>query len=220
MTTTSTTSVPDVHEMVVVHRVFRREFAALPDLIRAVGDGARGRAAIVAEHLRLLLDGLHLHHTGEDVVLWPLLLTRAAPSTRFVETMQDQHEAVEECVAGIEDALVAWRDDPTGQARERLAGLVEALHRTLVEHLDLEEREILPLIVRHVTVAEWRSVGEHGKDAMTARQLPLMFGSILEDADPDERRKMLATLPLPVRWLMATLGVRQYRRYISRVRAG
>ena len=28
---------PDINEMVVIHRVFRREFAAIPGLVRRVG---------------------------------------------------------------------------------------------------------------------------------------------------------------------------------------
>jgi hypothetical protein len=47
-----------------------------------------------------------------------------------------------------------------------------------------------------------------------------MFGAILEEANPDERAQMLKLLPPPIRLLMRTLGARQYRSYISRVRAG
>jgi hypothetical protein len=55
---------------------------------------------------------------------------------------------------------------------------------------------------------------------MTRDQLPIMFGALLEDAQPDERAKMLTNLPLPIRLFMRTLGMRQYRRYIAAVRAG
>ena len=34
----------------------------------------------------------------------------------------------------------------------------------------------------------------------------------------DERRAMLARLPLPVRLVLRTIGARQYRRYVIRVR--
>ena len=71
----------------------------------------------------------------------------------------------------------------------------------------------------HISVAEWDSLGEHGKESMSARQLPLMFGAILEEATEDERQRMLAHLPGPVRLVMRTVGARQYRRYITRVRA-
>ena len=83
----------------------------------------------------------------------------------------------------------------------------------------MEEREILPLASRHLTAAEWDQMGEHGKDAMSTSQLPIMFGLVLEDADDEERARMLAHLPTPIRVALRTVGAWQFRRYIRRVRA-
>jgi hypothetical protein len=215
----STEARPDVNEMVVIHRVFRRELTALPTLVRRVADGDTARAAIVGGHLALILAGLHMHHTGEDEVLWPLLLERAAPSTGLVETMQAQHHRVDEYADQVGPLLGAWKASASRLRGEQLARTVEQFAEALFEHLDLEEREILPLVSRHISIAEWDSLGEHGKESMSSRQLPLMFGSILEDADGDERSRMLAHLPGPIRLVMRTIGARQYRRYITRVRA-
>ena len=71
-----TTTLTNVHDMVIVHRAFRRELAVIPRLVRAVPAGDTRRAAVVARHARLVLQGLHLHHTGEDELLWPKLLER------------------------------------------------------------------------------------------------------------------------------------------------
>ncbi len=209
---------PDVHEMVVVHRAFRREFSAIADMIRRTPDGDTRRATVVADHLRLGLAGLHMHHTGEDVILWPLLLERAAPSTGLVETMQAQHHGVEARTEAITPALAAWEATPTAARGEKLAGLVDEFTAALVEHLDLEEREILPLAARHLTVAEWTQLGQHGQDAMSASQKPIMFGLLLEDVDPDERALMLGTLPPPIRLLVRTVGAWQFKRYVKRLR--
>ncbi len=88
-----------------------------------------------------------------------------------------------------------------------------------MEHLDLEEREILPLASRHVTAAEWNQMGEHGKDTMSPSQLPIMFGMVLEEADDEERGRMLSNLPLPIRLLLKTVGAWQFKRYVRRLRA-
>ena len=61
-------------------------------------------------------------------------------------------------------------------------------------------------------------LGEHGIEEMDKRMLPILFGAILEDANPDERRAMLAKQPLAVRLLLKLVGARQYRRYVTRVR--
>jgi len=219
MTTTDTTrTTPNVHEMVVIHRLFRRELTAIPRFIRETRDGDVDRARVVGDHLALVLETLHVHHTSEDELLWPLLLERAAPSADLVHTMEQQHHGVEASIGDLDGQLPRWAAAPTRSAGERLATHVDALRVALLEHLDLEEREILPVVAQHLSVAEWDALGEHGKNATPRKHLPLVFGAILEDADERERAEMLANVPGPVRFFLRTAGARQYRRYISRVR--
>lgn len=222
-TTFSTTPAPDrpwVHEMVIVHRAFRRETRLLPGLVREVADGDVERARTLAEVLRLVLAGLEMHHTGEDAVLWPALLERASPSTGLVETMQAQHHGIEDHLARVAHLLPAWEAGPIRAHSAELADVLDRFAADLAEHLDLEEREILPLCLRYVTVAEWDSLGQHGMESMAPSQLPLLFGALLEECSPEERRAMLGKLPLPARVLVRTIGARQYRRFVSRVREG
>ena len=217
-TTDATTARPNIQEMYVVHRVFRRELVLLPRLIRAVGESDTDRAALVGGHLRLVLDGLHMHHTGEDEILWPRLLERATPSAELVHTMQTQHDLVDRHLDRLGPLLEQWMRSAAVLRAEQVAGVTDELRASLLEHLDLEEREILPLVSQHISVAEWNLLGEHGRGAISFAQLPLLFGSILEDADPQERELMLSPLPAPVRLLMLTWGARRYDRYIRRVR--
>ena len=46
-----------------------------------------------------------------------------------------------------------------------------------------------------------------------------MFGLVLEDADDAERARMLGNLPLPIRFLLTTVGAWQFKRYVRRLRA-
>jgi len=69
----------DTSEMYLVHAVFRREFALLPGLVRAVAAGDVERAGIVADHAELLTVLLHEHHSAEDAMLWPRLLALGQP---------------------------------------------------------------------------------------------------------------------------------------------
>ena len=66
----------DTSDMVIVHRMFRRECALLPQLVAAVPAGDVARARTVARHAREVLDMLHHHHLGEDELLWPRLSAR------------------------------------------------------------------------------------------------------------------------------------------------
>jgi hypothetical protein len=219
MTTTDTARTsPNVHEMVVIHRFFRRELAAVPRFIRATPGGDIDRARVVGEHLALVLETLHIHHTSEDELLWPLLLERAAPSAELVHTMEQQHHGVETLIEELDSLLPRWAAAPTRTAGERLAANVDDLRVALLEHLDLEEREILPVVARHLSVPEWNALAEHGVKQTPRKHLPLVFGAFLEDADEGERADMVANVPAPVRFFLRTAGARQYRRYITRVR--
>jgi hypothetical protein len=75
--TTVSTAGPgvDTHDMVLIHRVIRREVGQLPRLFRtAANDPARSK--IIGGHAREMLQVLHTHHTGEDELLFPLLRER------------------------------------------------------------------------------------------------------------------------------------------------
>lgn len=208
----------DVHDMVVVHRAFRRELALAPRLVREVAPGDVARAAVIAKHIRLALTGLHLHHTGEDLLLWPKLLDRAAPSADLIHRMEEQHHRVEDVVDRLPDALDRWEAEARQATGAELAATIDELREALVEHLDDEELHILPLAARHLTPTEWAALGQHGTSEMDKADLPILFGMVLEDATPQERVMMLGSLPIPVQLLLRTVGAWQYRRYVRRVR--
>lgn len=210
----------DTWEMVLVHRMFRREFRLLPELVRSVPAGDTARARLVAEHAGLFVEGLHHHHTGEDELLWPLLLDRIAPlDADLVHRMETQHEAASTLLGQVDAMLPRWRTHADATTRDELAALLDRLSMILNEHLDDEENAVLPLVSVHITQAEWDALGEHGKRAIPKGGKGLaILGAILEDAAPDERTRFLALLPAPVRLIWHAIGTGVHRRYRTRLR--
>jgi hemerythrin-like domain-containing protein len=208
----------DTREMIAVHSAFRREFGLAPGLVRAVASGDVQRAGVVADHLELIGTFLHHHHTGEDKLLWPKLLERVpAEMAPTVELMERQHEAVHEVIEEMTAALARWRTGASESDRDRLAGALNRLHALLVEHLAAEEEHILPLASRSLTEAEWGELGEDGMAAQAKSKLPMIFGMIMKDADPEVIRGMLANAPLVPRLMLPFVGPRAYARYARRV---
>src|SRR3712207_152261 len=162
MTQTANATLTDVHDMVVVHRVFRRELRLIPQLVREVAPGDIARAGVLAGHARLVLTGLHGHHTAEDELLWPKLLDRCTPDAELVHRMEAQHERVHDALEALGPALDRWEAEARPAVSVEVAAGFDALRAALVEHLDDEEREILPMAARHITQAEWDELGEHG----------------------------------------------------------
>jgi hemerythrin-like domain-containing protein len=220
MTQTSNQTLTDTHDMVVAHRVFRRELRLIPQLVREVGPGDTARAAVIADHGRLILKGLHLHHSSEDLLLWPKLLERCTPDAELVHRMEEQHERVHAALELLGPVLDRWQAEARPAVSEEVAAGFDALRTALVEHLDEEEREILPLAARHLTQSEWDEMGEHGSKQMSMSELPIMFGAVVEETTPEERAHILGIVPLPVRLLLKTVFAKQYSRYITRVRNG
>ena len=108
-----------------MHRVFRRESALMPRLVRAVAPGDTARAALVARHFRDYQLGLHEHHTGEYELIWPLLLQRVDLEAELVLKMEEQHQRIAASPAAVEKLR---------PARERTARDGEPIVVALEEH--------------------------------------------------------------------------------------
>lgn len=206
----------DVRDMYMAHTVFRREFSLLPQLVRDVAPGDVSRAEVVGAHAEMLCNTLHLHHEGEDLLLWPRLLERGGEeAAAIVPTMEAQHQVIEEAHAAVVALLPEWRR--TGRGGEQLADAFEHLRTALIEHMALEESEILPLAQRHVTAAEWMELGEHGMGGTPKKQLPLAFGLAMYEGDPEVIKAVLAHAPLPARLLMPLVAPRLFAAHAKRV---
>ena len=220
MTTPTIVRRPDTHDMIVVHRVFRRESALMPTLIQEVPDGDTARAQVLADAFGDYQLGLHLHHSGEDDLVWPLLLARVDLEADMVLRMEAQHEVVARTLAEASQRITAWRAAPSAATAAPLISTL-AEHRTaLLEHLHDEEEYILPLIAEHLTVAEWARLGQRFAEEVPKSKMPYFLGMILEDANPAECQVMMANLPASARFAWKAFGQRQFRRKVSRIRAG
>jgi hemerythrin-like domain-containing protein len=218
---TTTIERTDTWDMVLVHRVFRREFRMMPAVVRAVPAGDTARAGIVGDHLANVALGLHHHHTAEDDLLWPLLLERDAVHTELINRMEAQHARLHEPLERIDQLNARWRAGAGATDRDDLADVLAQASAALDEHLADEEQEVLPLVEKHLTPAEWAAVGERGRQVIPKGRMALVFlGAIFEEATPAEKRRFLAELPPPARLLWRLFGDRVYATARDRVRHG
>lgn len=218
MSQAATTTTYDTSTMGVVHSLFRREFRLAGDLIRGVAVGDTERAAVVADHLEMVNRHLHHHHTSEDELVWPKLLERVpAEIAPLVHTMESQHAVVDGLQEQIAGLLPRWRGSAGEGDRQRLADLHDRLHDALVEHLDLEEAEMLPVVARTLTWDEWHELSVRGRASTPKDEQLLVIGMFAYDGDPRAFTAMMADAPPPVRWAVPRLGRRAYRRHAMKV---
>jgi hemerythrin-like domain-containing protein len=210
------TPMADVGEMYLVHTMLRRELSLLPDLIRGPNRLDAKRRARIGAHTRLVCQILHTHHESEDLILWPLLLERAqAQATQIVAAMEQQHQAI----AAAHDEVVHRLGDWCGFGRDPqgFATALDDLLQVLTEHTALEEKAVLPLAEKYITAAEWQQLGQHGMDTFPKRHLPLAFGMLMYEGDPEVMRRTLANVPLPARLLMPIIAPRAFSHHARRV---
>src|SRR5579862_521400 len=121
------TSLPagvDTRDMLLIHRVIRREISRLPGLIRGTGDPSR--AAQIASHASEMLDFLHTHHCGEDELLWPLLRPRVRLEDDLIDRMEAQHGEIAAAVDDVRRWLPGWAASADAATGERIAARLES----------------------------------------------------------------------------------------------
>jgi hemerythrin-like domain-containing protein len=210
-TTATLQKLCDTSDMVIVHRMFRRECAMLPKLVAGVASGDVARARTVAGHAREVLDMLHHHHMGEDELLWPRLSARTRFHADLLARMDSQHQDLAVLLEHAATALPEWQDTPTAHTSTPLTALLEQISTGLNKHFDEEETDILPIVERVITAVEYQEVGRRGLVSMPLTRRLVVLGYLLEGAIPQERTVFLAAIPRPVRLAYRLIGRRQHR---------
>lgn len=214
----STETYADVREMYMSHAVFRREFGLLPAAISNVAAGDAARAQVVAQHYELIQELLHHHHQAEDTYLWPRLVGRAPQEALpVVAVMEAQHEQLANLLADVAAGLNGWwgTADPVEDAR--LTEMAGRLRGLIAEHLTAEEEQAVPLIAQHITAAEWGEMVAVGAEGIEPEQMPLLFGMMMYEGDPEVIRGAIDHMPAEIRPVMAELAAGAFARHAELV---
>jgi hemerythrin-like domain-containing protein len=189
----------DTKDMYTVHAMFRREYALLPGLVRAVAAEDKRRARVVADHVRLVNFVLHHHHSAEDATLWPALLSRGPREIdSVIHLLEGQHDSLDALLDEVGKRLDGWADGADSADGEALAAVLQRLVAALYEHMGLEEKLALPLIERHVFAAEWEEMIAAGAADVPPEIGPVLVGMLMYEGGPGivppEMREVLAEL--------------------------
>jgi hypothetical protein len=187
----------DLTIMIAAHDAFRRDLTRLARAAASadLSDPARHRS--VAAGWELFKRQLHLHHTAEDEIIWPVLRPRLAHSQMalsVLDAMEEEHSRIDPLLAAADAAF-------QGGQHDRVADVIDVLASTLTGHLGHEERDGLPLIGVALTAAEWQGVGRKiaRKNGLSGGSE--MFAWILDGADREHAGATLGQLPPPLRLL-------------------
>jgi hypothetical protein len=214
--TTPDESLADPRDMFAAHTMFRREFALMPGLVRAVTPGDKPRATLVADHIALVTGILSQHHAGEGRHIWPRLRERCPQQCGpLIDVMEDQRHAIHACLLQVSKALPPWRDSTSAHARGALAGAIDRLIAVITENLALEEERVVPLIMTYITDAEHAIRAQEHAAHIPAGKLLTVFGMIMYDGDRAVSDMILAEMPVEVQPAIKDLALQAYAAYAT-----
>jgi Hemerythrin HHE cation binding domain len=139
---------------------------------------------------------LHIHHTAEDVALWPVMrqaLAGQPDELALLDAMEAEHATIDPMLKAIDATLADRNSRP-----DVLHDLTDALGAVLHGHLKHEESETLAVIDATISPAQWQFlVDEHSR--LGAADMPRMTAWVLDGASPEHIAAMLSSVPEPVR---------------------
>jgi Hemerythrin HHE cation binding domain len=210
----------DVRDMAIVHRTFRTAYAESARLVRAAPVPSPARVTFLADHIDFAIAALHIHHEGEDELLYPKLIERVPDQAPMTEAVEHEHQLVGGALDAASAACAAWRKRPSAETGEALAAALDQLNSVAQRHLDDEEQKVVPLAAVTLTQKEWDALGKHGVGQIPRNKRGLAFGMILEPLGEADRAYMMRSLPAPVRMLYPFLIERPWKKYASTLRTG
>jgi hemerythrin-like domain-containing protein len=141
------------------HRALSGMLFSLRELVRRI---VAGRADPDFMLLRSILYYIYafpeqLHHPKETEVLFKALRRRSAEAAASLDQLDAEHRHGEQAVMRLEMLLLGFEQ----LGRTRLAPFAEAVERFVSQyfrHMDVEERQILPLARRVLTDDDWQAI--------------------------------------------------------------
>lgn len=198
----------DLTIMLAAHDAFRRDLVRLARAAAFADLPDPARRAAVGAGWETFKHQLHLHHTAEDAIIWPMLrerLTRSVNAQSVLDSMEEEHSTIDPLLAAVDQAFAHPEDG-------RLGDVTDALTSDILKHLTHEERDALPLIGVALTASEWRSAGfaMARKNGLSAGGE--MFAWLNDGAGQDRAAAVLNTLPPPARVVYRAIWRPRYAR--------
>jgi hemerythrin-like domain-containing protein len=192
----------EVGDMFAVHHALLGALDAAPSLVGGAGDNA-DRVEVIGSYYENVLEFLHVHHAGEDEVVYPLLEERCPDDAEVPKRIDDQHGLLNEPMAIAQSAIAAWRASPSVEGGEAIVSILGTVDETLRPHLGEEETIVLPIASAWLSQEEWAMLPAHALQHFSKDKPWLALGLIREQLTEDQKARMLAGMPQPVqdRWV-------------------
>ncbi len=186
--------------------IIRHEHGALSAMLRSI-------SLLLAEHrkrgtlpdfalLRAMLFYVDefpekLHHTKESQLLFPMLRRRSAEAVAVLDRLDRDHAGGEHAIRELEHLLLGFEmmggTVHSDERRERFESAFAKYIDFYLEHMRIEETEILPLAERVLSVEDWKAL-----DVAFMQNRDPLVGNDADGVYRELFKKILMTLPAPL----------------------
>ncbi|NGO07917.1 nitroreductase family deazaflavin-dependent oxidoreductase [Streptomyces sp. HC44] len=129
----------------LVHDAFRRELALIRKEFAEASPGTTTLGAQLRVNCLALCQGLHNHHTGEDIAMFPLLADRHPELAPAIDRLGREHEQIAALMEELK-TVIDTADPGNGGDATLVRKEVERLTDALEAHLAYEEEQLIPVL--------------------------------------------------------------------------
>ncbi|MFC8451757.1 hemerythrin domain-containing protein [Kitasatospora sp. NPDC057223] len=181
----------DMTMMFAMHDALRRELERMARVTARV-DGDPRSVLTTAVGWEMFKTFLTVHHTAEDVMIWPVMqqaLAGRPDDLELLDAMEAEHAAIDPLLTAIDAALA---DHESGAAR--LGDLSDALVTTLTTHLKHEESDALRLIDATLSEEQWKNFSAEHRGRI-GDNAPRFMPWLLDEASEENFSLIVGRMP-------------------------
>jgi hemerythrin-like domain-containing protein len=207
----------DVSDMYAVHNALTSALEAAPTYV-ATTDLDAHRVEVIGSFYENVIEFLHVHHSGEDELIYPVLEQRCPEGRSELERINDQHTLLHAPIDTARSAIATWRAAPSTDNAQAVVDAIASIAGPLRPHLAEEEAVLLPIAAKWMSPEEFGRLPGHHMMSFRADKPWLMMGLVREQLDSEHRDDMLAKMPPEMRTMWTDRMEPAFNAFIAEVR--
>ena len=207
----------DVSDMYAVHKALTGALDAVPAYVAKAGLDSE-RVEVIGSFYENVIEFLHVHHAGEDELIYPVLEERCAESRSVLERIDNQHKLLYAPMDAARSAIATWRAAPSTDHAQAVIDAIASIDEPLRPHLAEEETVMLPIAAQWMSPEEWGQLTGHALTSFRADKPWVALGLVREQLSQEQRDGMLAGMPPEMRTMWTEQMEPAFNALIAEVR--
>lgn len=188
---------PDLSTYRMIHRLLRDGARRLADGVTELDLADRRQIKAFARYWHGYAGEVKHHHTVEDVIMFPALAERVPGGAVALTAIDGDHHHLDVLIVHIDREIGRVE---RGRSVSRLHALLHELADHMDEHLDVEDRDLLPLFELHFDGDEYAAMEARiHEEVSLGKQALFTVPFVMAGATPEEGSTILEQAPSALR---------------------